>query len=81
MNELISGVPLKVEFADENDIQKNFYMAVPKGDKEITLQIQPIISDYKPSEKFKPILYYTFLKNGAKLAKSGEIDFPPSGNR
>lgn len=79
-NQLIDGTPMTVNFLNENDIQKNFYMVLPKGEQTLTIQVQPIITANKQSESFKPVLYYSFIQDGESLAKRNMIDYPPSGS-
>ena len=39
-------VPLKTTFSDERDVSKAFMMKLPKGESELTLQIQPLVTNY-----------------------------------
>jgi len=47
--EVTNGVPLKTTFSDERDVSKAFMMKLPKGESELTLQIQPLVTNYKLS--------------------------------
>jgi hypothetical protein len=47
--EVTNGVPLKTTFSDERDVSKAFMMKLPKGESELTLQIQPVVTSYKLS--------------------------------
>lgn len=55
---------MKIAFMNANDVNKKFMIKVPKGEKILTLQIQPIVNpDYELSSKFKPILYFKLVPN------------------
>jgi len=38
-----NGVPLKVTFTGPNEVTKNFALPLPKGNKTLTLQVNPIL--------------------------------------